>query len=103
MNIHFQFEPADRSVGIMSESFSAWVLENDPAIDRWEQPVPVDGWCEITNYWENFVLSDFQWWDNEGNQMPRPTYAQLIERLLHTYAANYYNSLEEAYKDIPEE
>jgi len=86
MNVHFEIQPADMSVGMMAAGFSAWVTQ---AGTRWEPKVESVGWCEIADYSPTFEECRFQWWSSEG-EVSTPEHHVLVERLLHTYAVEYY-------------
>ena len=75
--VEFHIEPADRSVGIMSEGFSAWVLDGDC-------------WCEVEQSFP-FV---FQWYDNEtGDKRNPPNDSVYIEEMLKVYVKVYYSKI----------
>jgi hypothetical protein len=73
--IFFQVEPADRSVGIMSEGFSAWFDEGDC-------------WCELSD----IQPPKFAWYDNNGNNIEDPTYHRFLEAMLLAYAEAWYEN-----------
>ena len=75
LDIHFGVESADRSVGIMSEGFSAWVI-NDNC------------WVNL----EDIVKHEFAWYDADtGNMLvEKPKYAHLVEQCLIAYANAWY-------------
>lgn len=73
--IEFTVEPADRSVGIMTEGFSAGAKDGDC-------------WCNLDD-----MLGEgkFTWYANEtGDECPRPANADEIEAALLAYANAYY-------------
>jgi hypothetical protein len=86
MNVHFEVQPEDPSVGIMAAGFSAWV-SGSPT--RWEPKVESEGWCEMLDYNVDFGSCQFQWWSSEG-EIPRPKDSYLVERMLYLYAVEYY-------------
>jgi hypothetical protein len=70
--IEFHVEPADRSVGIMSEGF--WAAKDDD--------------CCILN---DISPPKFTWESaNTGEVIPRPNYAVLVEQALVAYANAWY-------------
>lgn len=72
----FSFEPADRSVGIMSEDFSAWLGDDNT--------VP---WCHLTD----IAKKTFAWYDNDGESILPPPYHKTVETLLLAYAESFYD------------
>ncbi len=78
--IVFHVEPADRSVGIMSEGFSAWI--SDGAV-----------WCDLVEWNEDPTLTSYRWVHNEReDDVIPPPYAGLVEGALHGYIAAWYQS-----------
>jgi hypothetical protein len=82
--VHVTFEPADRSVGIMGESFSAW-------------PVYADGkgdgpWCELLDC----ATGEVRWEDSEtGQTIEAPPFAALVEATLRAFVDEFYRGDEE--------
>jgi lysyl-tRNA synthetase class II len=77
--MHFHVEAADRSVGIMSEGFSAW----DEA---------GTAWCNLVDMGPWQGKGKFEWFGNEsGEPCERPTNADVIEKALHGFAHCYYD------------
>lgn len=77
--IVFQVEPADRSVGIMSEGFSAWE-ENGTS------------WCNL----DDIQPPKFTWYDNEtGEACKPPVEHKVVEAALVGFANGYYKNEEE--------
>lgn len=78
ITITFDVEPADHSVGIMSEGFSAWTEDGA-------------AWCSLESLETNLVDSAFIWYDGEsGDRRKAPDNAALVEAALHAYAHAYY-------------
>jgi len=75
VRVTFHVEPADRSVGIMAEGFSAWI--EGAAM-----------WCEL----EDIATGKCVWFDNDSNPTHRPRDAAQIEALLVAFAAQFYES-----------
>lgn len=74
LKVTLHVEPADRSVGIMTEGFSAWTDDGD-------------SWCELIE----LVPTTFQWIGNEtGDPVPRPSDAHVVEKLLTTFVDLFY-------------
>lgn len=87
LKIEIQMEPADRSVGIMSEGFVAWNLEDGKA------------WCELTDY----EVPTFTWYDTETNAViPRPPQGEYVEACLAGYVHAYYKGEEAGDKECEE-
>lgn len=81
--IKFAMEPADRSVGIMSEGFSAWTTDGDC-------------WCNLDDMGTTRRESKFTWFSNEsGDVVDRPDYAAIVECTLLAYAEGVYETKEE--------
>ena len=73
-HIVFQMEPADRSVGIMSEGFSAWEKDGDK-------------WCNL----DDIHPEKFTWFDNEtGNEVAPPQDHSIVESALIGFADGFY-------------
>ena len=84
--IVFHVEPADRSVGIMAEGFSAW--DADPAAPR----------CDCEDVAPPMV---FRWYDGEtGDPCEPPPNRLLVEGALRGFVAAYY--AQESYDGTPE-
>lgn len=82
LSITFDVEPADRSVGIMTEGFSAW---DNSGTAR----------CNAKD------LNEFEWYDNEtGNLTTRPANGRLIENALESFITVYYDQDNEAYENV---
>lgn len=91
MKVEFHVEPADRSVGIMTEGFSAWVLDEDPISRDFIAKKLTSVWCDLVDYGATFETAKFQWFSNEtGDKVERPVFAEIVERLLHTYVLVWY-------------
>jgi len=76
ITVSFHVEPADRSVGIMTEGFSARVEGSDC-------------WCDL----EDIAKPQFGWYDTEtGIQVVGPDDHSIVERLLLAYANAWYDS-----------
>lgn len=79
--VTFHIEPADRSVGIMSGSFSAW---DDAG----------SSWCDVADVAEPMK---FVWYDNEtGDACEPPTNRLLVEGALRGFVAAFYEAEESA-------
>jgi len=97
MEIGFSMEPADTSVGIMSEGFAAWLLKGT-------------AWCNMTNYADDLSDTTFEWFDNESGtkldreelHTPAPTRAAFVEATLWAFARSYYAQEEDAYSESGE-
>lgn len=79
--VHIQFEPADRSVGIMAESFSAWPLYGGKAEDT-------GPWCELVD-----VATGECRWENSATGEPanKPGYiGDLVELTLKHFVEQFY-------------
>lgn len=75
LEITYTVEPADPSVGIMSEGFSAAIEDGDC-------------WCNLDDMCGSGA---FTWYANEtGDECPRPEYADEVEAALLAYADSYY-------------
>lgn len=71
----FHVESADRSVGIMSEDFSAWESKGT-------------NWCRLAD----IQPPKYEWYDNEtGDETERPSNAHIVESFLITCANMYYD------------
>ena len=81
--VRVQFERADPSVGIMSESFSAWPTYSD---DEDRGP-----WCCLID----FIAGTFEWKDSEtGKTCPRPGHDGILtERTCLAFAREFYEDL----------
>lgn len=87
--VHVTFEPADRSVGIMAESFAAWPVYSD---GKDEGP-----WCELVDC----ATREVRWEDSEtGETIERPAYASIVEASLLAFVDAFYG--QEAEYDEPE-
>jgi hypothetical protein len=76
LEVTFHAESADRSVGIMSEGFSAW---NNAGTC----------WCDLSE----LVPPTFKWFANDiGDEVAPPPNAATIEKLLHAFVDCYYMS-----------
>jgi hypothetical protein len=75
--IRFRVEPADRSVGIMSEGFSAW-NERGKA------------YCVLVDCDPSMETGKFEWTSNDGDACDRPKDADLIEGALMGFARGFY-------------
>lgn len=81
--IVFHVEPADTSVGIMTEGFSAWIEG-------------ATSWChlediEVDNRTPAREKYRFAWYDNEtGLNVDRPAEARLVEGALQGYINAWY-------------
>jgi len=83
--VHIEYEPADRSVGIMGETFAAW-----PEFADGKNEGPL---CELTNY----MTWEFRWEDSEtGKECSRPWYADLVEKTLRAFVEAFYADEREA-------
>jgi hypothetical protein len=71
--IKFNVEPADRSVGIMSEGFSAW-----------DESSPGEEWVNLDQWDIEFGKCKFTW------ENGKPSNARLVERALWAYAHAFY-------------
>ena len=81
--IELLFEPADRSVGIMAEGFSGY--DDDGS-----------SWCNLIEYAAKFEECKFEWFDNEsGKETNPPANHKFIERLVWTFANEYYDYMDE--------
>lgn len=83
--VHVSFEPADRGVGIMGESFAAW-------------PVYADGkndgpWCELLDC----ATGEVRWEDSETGKTIEapPTYGPIVEATLRAFVEEFYGRDEE--------
>ena len=76
IGVHINFEPADRSVGIMGESFAAWPLYSDDKGDEWCELVDVATW--------EFC------WESDGEQVAAPVVAPLVEAALRAFVEAFY-------------
>jgi len=74
----FQVEPADHSVGIMSEDFSGY-LDDGKA------------WCRVADYGATLETTKFEWYDNEtGDPCTPPENAKKVEADLHAAMLKWY-------------
>ncbi len=88
LSVTFHVDPADRSVGIMSEGFSAWDASPEAT-----------AWCEIELLPGGAAC--FRWYDNEtGAHVSAPDNSILVERALQGFADAYY--IQESYDGTPE-
>lgn len=83
-------EPADRSVGIMSEGFSAWMEGSGSRGD----------WCDLVEYTGEPKKARFQWYDMNSERIPEDKLAliphrRMVERFLLALVVEFYK-LEEA-------
>jgi hypothetical protein len=80
VGVEVQFEPADRSVGIMAEAFVAWPTFSD---GKDEGP-----WCELLDC----MTGEVRWEDSETGQTIEPPsfYAPLVEATLRSFAEHFY-------------
>lgn len=88
MKFVFNIEPADRSVGIMSESFAGW-MEDAPHYGYW---------CELVEYTAKFDTAKFQWYDSESNVLSKEKYIpykNMVERMLFSCIQEYYRGDDE--------
>lgn len=89
MKFVFNIEPADRSVGIMSESFAGWIENANYRI-----PEPYRGyWCELVEYTTDFDAAKFQWYDSESNVLSKEKYIpyqKMVERMLFSCILEFY-------------
>ena len=77
--VHLTFEPADRGVGIMAESFAAWPVYSDGKNDG--------PWCELLDCATGAV----RWEDSEtGKDCERPAFGDLVEAMLRSFVEAYY-------------
>lgn len=75
------FEPADRSVGIMSEGFAGW--EDNASC-----------WCSISQYESTLDTSKFEWFDNEsGDKIEAPNNHRFVERIVWEFANSFYEEM----------
>lgn len=93
-DIHFSVDPADRSVGIMAEGFTAWFKSEVPGLGT-------DFFCELTELGDSRIPEswEFEWFDGDtGNKIDLPTHpaAKLLERSLGRFAHSWYDAQEEA-------
>ncbi len=72
MKFTFQIEPADRTVGIMSESFAGWV----------ESEKSLGYWCELKEYSADFEAAKLDWFDNDSNLVPAENLHLIRHRFL---------------------
>lgn len=80
LSITFHIESADKSVGIMSEGFSAW--DNNGT-----------EWCDLQELGSSFETSKFEWISNEtGEPCKAPDNSTVIEKLLYAFVEHYYNA-----------
>lgn len=87
IKIEFSMEPADRSVGIMSEGFSAWNINGI-------------AWCYLDEYQVNFKDCKFSWYDNEtGDKIAYSSVVRddklIVEHALHGFVNGFYAREEE--------
>jgi hypothetical protein len=79
IGVHVQFEPADRSVGLMGESFHAWPVFSD---GKDEGP-----WCELVDC----ATGEVRWEDSEtAETIEPPFYAPLVEATLRSFVTAFY-------------
>jgi hypothetical protein len=77
LSITFHVEPADRSVGIMSEGFSAWLTHG--AV-----------WCNLEDVAKPGA---FQWYANDtGDPCDPPRESIYVERALLAFAQAWYDA-----------
>jgi hypothetical protein len=82
--IVFHIEPADVSVGIMSEGYSAWLKQGDE-------------WCDIAGVGTSIEECVFDWYSNDtGEYAQRPVYARIVENALFGFVKGVW-AHEEAY------
>jgi hypothetical protein len=84
--ITFHVEPADRSVGIMAEGFSAWIAS-------------VAAWCELDALPTKDEPARFSWYaDATGDKCTRPEFggALLVERTLLAFVEAWYEQQDQA-------
>lgn len=77
----FHVEPADRSVGIMSEDFSAWEHNGK-------------SWCHLEDaeLTPKGMSYKFNWFETEsGEPITPPTNAYIVEKFLAVCYDMYYN------------
>jgi hypothetical protein len=80
--IEFEVEAADRSVGIMSEGFAAWLADGT-------------AWCNLVSMGLQPDPSTFEWFSNEtGEPVDPPAEAMWVEGALIGFADGYYRSEE---------
>ena len=80
----FRVEPADHSVGITSEGFTAWLDDGDD-----EGP-----YCTMVEYGATHEKSKFEWeLAKTGKRIERPQlYGRLMEELLLQCADQFYRA-----------
>lgn len=82
--VRVTYEPADRGVGIMGESFAAWPVYAD---GRSEGP-----WCELLDC----ATGEVRWEDSEtGKTIEAPPYGALVEATLRAFVEEFYRTGEE--------
>jgi hypothetical protein len=78
--VHVTVEPADRSVGIMAESFAAWPIYSDDKND--EGP-----WCELLDC----ATGEVRWEDSDtGATIDRPVFGAIVEATLRAFVDAFY-------------
>ena len=87
VTIEFQVEPADRGVGVMSESFSACVKVED----GFGRIIDGSHWCVMDKYEDDLGACEFAWYFRDsGNACKPPSGSGHVTAALHGFAQGHY-------------